>query len=132
MKKITMILLLLVLMTSFSFAGTLTFKGESKIIPAELQGNWTQVAVSQNKGDTWIDGISVSLKLTKQSFYIADTPALTVLSVYKYTNDDNLTGYLLKFSGMEELFEFWFEDNNNIILLIHKNRIEVARCRLIR
>lgn len=131
MKKLTMILILLVCMTSFSFALTLTFKGESNSVPAELQGSWTEVAVSQNKGATWVDGISVPLKITKNTIKIGDAQWV-ITSVKEYIDDSGYTGYLFKLAEVDTAMEFWFEDDNTVILLLHKDRVELARCHLIR
>ena len=131
MRKITMILILLVALTSFSFAGTITFKGESKTIPAKLQGNWTETAVSRNGGSTWIDGISIPVKITKTGFAVGNSK-WTVYSVNMYTDEKGRSGFLLTTEESPEYFEFWFEDDDNVVLLIHKDRIEIARCILVR
>lgn len=129
MKKTIMIFIMLFSVSCFAL--TLTFKGESNSIPANLQGNWTEVAVSQNKGDTWIDGISVPLKITKNTIKIGDSQWV-VTSVKEYVDDSGYTGYLFKLADVDTAMEFWFEDDDNVMLLLHEDRVELARCRLIR
>lgn len=129
MKKTIMIFIMLFSVSCFAL--TLTFKGELKSVPTALQGNWTEVAVSQNKGDTWVDGISVPLKITKNTIKIGDTQWI-VTSVKKYIDDSGYTGYLFKLAEVDTAMEFWFEDDNTVILLLHEDRVELARCHLIR
>ena len=59
-----------------------------------------------------------------------ETIDLNVVQVISYTNENGLSGYLVMVSEVPDFFEFWFKDNNNIILFIHSDSIESLRCRL--
>ena len=128
MKKL-MLLTVLLFLSVMCFAETITFKTVTSSIPKELQGRWTETAVSQDKGRLWIDGISKQIKIT-ETMIILETIDLNVVEVVSYTNENGLSGYLVKVSEIPEFFEFWFKDNDNVILLMHSNRVESLRCLL--
>lgn len=128
MKRLVTLTVLLFL-SVVCFAETITFKAITDTVPEELQGRWTETAVSQDKGKLWIDGISKQIKIT-ESTIILETIDLNVVEVISYTNESGMSGYLVKVSEFPDFFEFWFKDDNNVMLLIHSDRVESLRCRL--
>lgn len=129
MRKL--IVILLVLMTSFSFAETLTFMANHDTVPMKLQGEWTQTAYSRNQGRTWIDGISVPVQITDTILKINDSVSTVVLTS-EFIDEEGRSGFVLKLVAMEELFEFWFIYEDSVALIVHKYLVEVLRCRLVR
>lgn len=123
--------MVLVLMTSFSFAETLTFLEKSHSIPEKLQGKWTQKAFSQNEGVTWIKGITVPIEMTQNTFKVGDAEA-TVIRVDKYKDEDGYICYVIQVREWEDLFELWLENDTTILMIIHKYRVESLRALLTR
>ena len=130
MKKLICLIVLLFLSVT-CFAYTIKYLGTTKNAPAALQGRYTETAVSKNEGETWIEGLSTQIKITEGSISI-ESDEYTIEKVFKYKDDQGLFGYLVKLNGIPDDFEFWFLDENTIMLIVHDGQIESMRCRLTR
>ena len=129
-RLIGLIIILLISITCFAY--TITYLGTSDTIPVVLQGTWTEIAVSKNKGETWIDGYS-QIKITSTGLSIETEDgrlSLTVERVNSYKDDQGYKGYTITIAGAPCLLEFWFLDEHNIMMLLQTDRVESMRGRL--